>query len=184
MSLLPTLDALTLFFACLAVGLGLTHLASGAAFGQESNLPWAIDLWGAIRQPTQVYEIITSLLTLGLIWIRRPNSIPGSDFLYFVALSSLSRLIIEAFRGDSTLVFGGLRLAQILAWLVLGTSFLCFELLKAEERARSPAENVDHLIEVNSQIGGSAKLNSIKMNKTKKNKAKSKKATSRSRHNH
>ena len=145
--LLSTLDALAPFLACLAVGLALSHLASGAAFGDESNLPWAIDLWGAMRQPTQVYEIVASLLTLLLIWKRKPNSRPGGDFMIFVALTSLGRLVIEAFRGDSTLVLGGFRLAQILAWLALAASILCIEILQAKQAPTSPATFGNHLNE-------------------------------------
>lgn len=131
-SLWSTLDALTLFFAALAVGLGFSHLASGEAFGQETNLPWAINLWGAMRHPTQIYEIIASLLTLGLLWFRKANSKPGSDFLLFVALTAASRLIIEAFRGDSTLIFAGLRAAQLAAWIILAFALLALEFLKPQ----------------------------------------------------
>ena len=35
----PTLDALTPFFAILFIGMGLSHLASGIAFGKETDLP-------------------------------------------------------------------------------------------------------------------------------------------------
>jgi phosphatidylglycerol---prolipoprotein diacylglyceryl transferase len=133
LSVWSTLDAMTIFFSCLALGFGLSHLASGAAFGQETDLPWAIYLWGSMRHPTQLYEIGASILIIGLIWIRKPNLKPGSDFLFFVALFSSSRLIIEAFRGDSTLIWGGLRLAQILSWLVLAISLMGLEFLKPME---------------------------------------------------
>ena len=119
--------------------MGFSHLASGAAFGQETDLPWAIYLWGAARQPTQFYEIGAAFMIIGLIWLRKPNLRPGSDFLYFVALISFSRLIIEAFRGDSTLVLGGLRLAQILAWLALLISLLGLEFLKPQKMDLIPA---------------------------------------------
>ncbi len=132
LTLWPTLDALTPLLASLAVGLGFMHLASGAAFGRETNLPWGTNLWGATRHPTQIYEILASLSTLGLLWFRKADSKPGSDFLLFAALSSAGRLVIESFRGDSTLVFGGLRLAQIVAWIVLGASLIGLELPKPE----------------------------------------------------
>ena len=130
LSLWSTLDALTLFFASLAVGIGFSHLASGAAFGQETSLPWAINLWGAMRHPTQIYEIIASFLTLGLLWFRKADSKPGSDFLLFAALTAASRLIIEAFRGDSTLIFGDLRVAQLAAWGILAIALLALEFLR------------------------------------------------------
>lgn len=40
LKLWSTLDALTPFFAILAIGLGLSHLAAGTAFGKDTELPW------------------------------------------------------------------------------------------------------------------------------------------------
>ncbi len=62
-----TLDALTPFFATLAIGLHLSELAAGTAFGSPTNLPWGIELWNAVRHPTQVYELLASILILG--WV-------------------------------------------------------------------------------------------------------------------
>jgi prolipoprotein diacylglyceryltransferase len=104
-----TLDALTPFFAVFALGLGLAHLASGSAFGKETTLPWGIELWGAVRHPSQVYEILASLLILGLLWFQRADARPGLHFLTFAALTSgCASLFLEAFRGDSTLDAGRL----------------------------------------------------------------------------
>ena len=114
-----SLDALTPFFATLAIGIAFSHLVSGAAFGQATNLPWAIEQWGALRHPTQAYEIVASLLTLALILIQKSTTRSGSEFLLFVALTSASQLIIEGFRGDTTLILNGLRAEQIVAWLIL-----------------------------------------------------------------
>ena len=38
-----TLDSLTPFFATLAIGLSLSHLAAGTAFGSPTTLPWGIE---------------------------------------------------------------------------------------------------------------------------------------------
>lgn len=121
-----TLDAITPGLAVFAIALGFSHLASGSAFGRPTQVPWGIDLWGARRQPTQVYEILAA----GLIFWMLPSihtrlrsalvtEAPGLLFLIFAALSAFARLIIEAFRGDSPLTVGGLRTPQLLAWLVL-----------------------------------------------------------------
>lgn len=137
-----TLDLLTPFFAWLAIGLGLSHLASGAAFGRETMLPWSIYLWGASRHPTQIYELIAAGLTFGVIWLRRGGTRLGSLFLLWAALAAASRVVIEGFRGDSALVLGGLRLAQIIAWLVLAAALVAMELLpdgaSADTAALSP----------------------------------------------
>lgn len=134
LSLWPTLDALTPLFATAAVGLSLAHLAAGTAFGSPTDLPWGIDLWGATRHPSQIYELIASLLIFGLIWFRKTDRSPGISFLRFAALMAASRLFIEAFRGDSTLIFGGLRLAQIIAWAVVAAALMVSEWIRGKEK--------------------------------------------------
>lgn len=126
----PTLDALTPFFATLAVGLSLSHLAAGTAFGSPTDVPWGIELWNATRHPSQIYELSASLLIFGWLWFRNEAFRPGVPFLTFVALTAAARLFLEAFRGDSTLVLGGLRLAQILAWVVLAGALLTSDSLR------------------------------------------------------
>lgn len=120
----PTLDALTPALAVLVIGTALANLASGVGFGLETSLPWGIELWGAKRHPTQVYEALAASAILLLLWpgrgaIARRLSHPGSQFLIFLALSALSRLTFDAFRADSPALANGWRLAQIQAWLLL-----------------------------------------------------------------
>lgn len=129
----PTLDALTPFFATVMVGIGLSHLASGNAFGKETSLPWGISLHGAVRHPSQVYEVALALFILSLIGLRKPFPIAGAQFLTFLAWTAGAHLFLEAFRGDSTLVFGGLRLGQILAWIVLAVAFLALTRLQSTQ---------------------------------------------------
>ena len=125
-----TLDALTPFFAILAIGLSLSHLAAGTAFGSPTTLPWAIDLWNAKRHPSQIYELIASLAAFGLLWYQKSESPPGILFFTFTALTAGSRLFLEAFRGDSTLVFGEFRLAQVVAWVVLAVVLFASDLIR------------------------------------------------------
>src|SRR5512147_1874155 len=120
----PTLDALTPLLATLAIGLSLSHLAAGTAFGKPTNLPWGIELWNATRHPTQIYELIAALLIFGILWFRKTTSQRGFTFLLFTAMTAGARLFLEAFRGDSTLILGGLRLAQVIAWIVLALAFV------------------------------------------------------------
>jgi len=127
LSLWPTLDALTPLFAIFSFGLGLAHLASGNAFGKETSLPWGIQLWGTMRHPSQVYEVLTSFLILGLLWFQKADSRPGVHFLTFSALTSGAHLFLEAFRGDSILILNGLRVAQVVAWIVLAFSLFLLD---------------------------------------------------------
>ncbi len=125
MPLLASLDSLTPLLAVFQLTLGFAHLASGAAFGALTDLPWGINLWGAHRHPSQVYEILAAGLILALVWpgrgFFRPQK-PGIYFFSFIALSTAARLVLEAFRGDSSLLPGGLRTAQVAAWLLLAIS--------------------------------------------------------------
>jgi phosphatidylglycerol:prolipoprotein diacylglycerol transferase len=129
----PTLDALTPFFATILVGLGLSHLADGSAFGRETSLPWGIELHGAARHPSQVYEVALALFILSLIGMRKPFPAAGAQFLTFLAWTAGARLFLEAFRGDSTLIFGGLRLGQIVAWIVLAIALLALNRLQSKQ---------------------------------------------------
>ncbi len=125
----PVLDALTPAFAFFAIAVHLANLASGNGFGSETQVPWSIQLWGANRHPVQIYEAAAALLILFLLWpgqSRLPITKPGQYFLYFLSMSSASRLLLEAFHGDSRLIAGSFRLVQILAWLILA---LCFYFL-------------------------------------------------------
>jgi prolipoprotein diacylglyceryltransferase len=120
LSLWPTLDALAPAMAGFAVFLALAHMASGDAFGAPTDLPWAIELWGARRHPAQIYELLAAVGILVLL-LRMPaeGNHPGVAFGEFVALSAGARLVLEAFRGDSVLWFGQLRSAQVVSLLVL-----------------------------------------------------------------
>jgi phosphatidylglycerol---prolipoprotein diacylglyceryl transferase len=122
-----TLDALTPYFAILATGIGLSHLAAGTAFGKETDLAWGINLWNATRHPTQIYETLASLLIFGLVWFQKQNPRSGILFLTYAALTAASTLFIQAFRGDSTLIFNGLHQGQVVAWVALAVIFILFE---------------------------------------------------------
>lgn len=124
LALWPTLDALTPLLATLGIALGLAHLASGDAFGMPTNLPWGIYLWGTRRHPSQIYEILASGVTLWMVWPRAESTsaVDGKTFGRFAALSAGASLVIQGFRGDSTIIANGLRLEQIIAWGILAVS--------------------------------------------------------------
>lgn len=127
LSFWPVLDALTPLLAILSIGIGLSHLAAGTAFGKETSLPWGIDLWNATRHPTQIYEILASFLILGLLWFKKQDRHSGIFFLTFAALTTGSQLFIQAFRGDSALILNGLRQGQVIAWAILTVVFILIE---------------------------------------------------------
>ncbi|GMR10708.1 MAG: prolipoprotein diacylglyceryl transferase [Anaerolineae bacterium] len=115
-----TMDALALGLAALAIAVGLANIASGDAFGAPADVPWAIDLWGARRHPTQIYEVLLAVAVFFAIWRLRQKSLaPGILFLAWLSLAAASRLFLEAFRGDSVIVFDALRLPQLLGLAIL-----------------------------------------------------------------
>jgi len=123
LSLWPTMDALTPLFCVMAIAISLAHFASGDAFGTPARLPWSIYLWGEYRHPTQLYETILALVVAVLVWPRyRKDAVTGFRFLLFVILIAVGRIFLETFRGDSTMIFGTLREAQVIAWAVLAAS--------------------------------------------------------------
>jgi phosphatidylglycerol:prolipoprotein diacylglycerol transferase len=130
----PTLDALTPLLAALMVGIGAAHLADGSAFGKETSLPWGIAVNGVTRHPSQVYEIVFAFFILNLIGTRGSLPRAGAQFLTFLAWTSAARLFLEAFRGDSALVFGSLRLGQILAWAALAVAFFALNRLQSTQQ--------------------------------------------------
>ncbi len=139
------LDALTPFFAVFWISMGLANLASGSAFGSTTELPWGIFLWGEVRHPTQIYHIITSVLILVLLFPGSGvlcSSKPGITFLQFSALTSASALLIEGFRGDSSLIFSGIRQNQLFAWLILATSL--FILAYVQFHQKKPHREVEN----------------------------------------
>jgi phosphatidylglycerol:prolipoprotein diacylglycerol transferase len=113
------MDAIAPGLAAFAAGLSLANLASGAAYGEPADLPWAIELWDARRHPTQIYDFVLSLGILLATWrLAVAGGPPGRAFVVFLALLSASRLLTEGFRGDSALLDDGWRLMQLL-WLAV-----------------------------------------------------------------
>ncbi len=124
MPLRLTLDALAPGLAVMGVGVALAHAASGDAFGAPTQVPWRIYLWDDYRHPSQLYELGAALLVLAAWWrVRQRPAAPadsGFNFWLVVALLAGARVFLEAFRGDSLLLPGGLRVAQVWGLLVLG----------------------------------------------------------------
>jgi phosphatidylglycerol:prolipoprotein diacylglycerol transferase len=125
----PTLDAVTSLLTVLGVTLGLAHLASGDAFGAPARIPWAIQLWGEQRHPSQVYETLAALAVGAALWpgtrIAQWSLDPGREglrFWTFLAFSAMACIFLEAFRGDSLLVLNSFRQAQLSGWLILAIS--------------------------------------------------------------
>lgn len=123
-----TLDALTPLAAMIYISTGVSHLASGKAYGAPTGLPWGINLWNATRHPTQIYEICFAVVTFGAVWYaaHHPPKGSGGTFALFSILTSLGYLLTTAFLGDSRYLISGIRVEQLSAYLVLALSLWLF----------------------------------------------------------
>jgi prolipoprotein diacylglyceryl transferase len=131
-----TMDAFTPALSVLLIAFGLAHFASGDAFGMPARLPWSVRLWGEYRHPTQLYETLLAAAVALIVWPRRGVMQPaGIRFLFFIALSAFARILVESFRADSALIFGSLRTAQAVAWIIMAIS-----LGLASTRLRQPRD--------------------------------------------
>lgn len=120
---LLTLTALDCFAApamILLAGLALANLFSGAGYGLPTSLPWAVDLFGGPRHPTQIYELLAALGVFALLCFRPTFwPFPGGALTLATLLYASARLLIEAFRADSWLLVGDIRGAQVLALIAI-----------------------------------------------------------------
>ncbi len=133
-----TLDAFTPVLAVLTIFIGVSHLASGRAYGSPTNLPWGLNLWGDKRHPSQVYEILAGLIILIALWHRFGSQTnPGVTFLLFVTSTAGAHLLLEAWRGDEMLLVAGIRLTQWFAWLLMS---ICLFILDGKMVSHKPAE--------------------------------------------
>lgn len=125
------LDALAPGLAFFMIMIGVSHLLSGNAYGAPTRAPWAVYLWSDYRQPTQLYEIFFALVVFTVILPRMiPANAPGLRFVQFLSLSAVARVFIEAFRGDSAILFDGYRAAQAVGLAIL---IACLALLRSWE---------------------------------------------------
>ena len=125
LSLRPTLDALAPGLAFFMISLGVSHFLSGNAYGAPADLPWSINLWSEQRHPSQIYETLAASLIFLMAWFSTIRSQgTGMNFLLVLAASACARIFLEAFRGDSLLMPGGFRSAQVAGLVVLTATLL------------------------------------------------------------
>jgi phosphatidylglycerol:prolipoprotein diacylglycerol transferase len=101
--------------AVLSVGQFLT----GDAYGVRSDVPWAVELWGAYRHPVQLYVAAALLSILALLWWWRKSAAPGETFWRFVMLYSASTLFLDAFHANEPTWGPGIRTAQVISLVAL-----------------------------------------------------------------
>jgi prolipoprotein diacylglyceryltransferase len=134
LSFWSTLDALTPLFAILTIGLSLSHLAAGTAFGIPTSQPWGIELWNATRHPTQIYAMIASFLIFCLLWFHKQTPHSGMLFLTFASLTAGTQIFLGMFHANSILIFNGIKQEQATSLFVLILCFIFIEIRYAQTK--------------------------------------------------
>ena len=135
------LDSLTPFLGAMIPAYFLSRFASGNGYGFATNLPWGIQLWGAIRHPVQLYLAVAALIPLAIVLIYAPfkNQSPGSVFLLFSAATFSYLLYFTGFQEPGSYTSAGFRIDQILFWIILLASLILFN-----SRTKSTPDMVQH----------------------------------------
>jgi phosphatidylglycerol---prolipoprotein diacylglyceryl transferase len=116
----PILDMAAPGLAVFMGLLALADLAGGQGLGEVTTVPWGIAVWDELRHPVQLYELLFWVLAAALIW-RAGTAIPapGLLFLLFIVFYGAAGVLIEPFRAQSMLTFGGLRAMQVMGLVAL-----------------------------------------------------------------
>lgn len=118
----------------------LGMLLSGEAFGVPAGLPWAVELFGATRHPTQLYYAIAALLSwAALRWLAGRERRPGLLAAGALGLGGVAMLLIEPLRADAALLPGGVRATQL-----FGLALLLGAMLWARSRATGATDPAQH----------------------------------------
>lgn len=145
--LLLFLDALSTGAIVMIAGIYFSNFASGSYPGTITQLPWGVNLAGAVRHPVQIYEIVGALLTGIYLWYllksHESDRYAGKTFFIFMAASSSIRLLLEIFHQQGDMLIG-LRTVQIICFMILIGSFIGLDLVYT----RHPVSNTDIMVDV------------------------------------
>jgi phosphatidylglycerol:prolipoprotein diacylglycerol transferase len=91
-------------------------LLAGIFNGRETDAPWAVEVAGVMRHPTQIYLLLAAFGTYRVLnAVRQTRLRPGQVFLTFLFLHGLSRFVVEFFLDPDVApaVAGPFTLAQV-----------------------------------------------------------------------
>ncbi|MDX1615000.1 MAG: prolipoprotein diacylglyceryl transferase [Candidatus Promineifilaceae bacterium] len=136
-----TLDALAPGLIVALMVVSLADFLAGPGYGVQSNVPWAISVFGIERHPVQLYELLVGAAALAAWWRWLPlRRFAGQLFLVSIAVYSGGRLFVDAYRANAWLTPNGYHIVQIVSLMVLlATVYLLGrETVATQDEARSP----------------------------------------------
>ncbi len=135
---LPVATFADIIAPSLAIGAAIGRigcLLNGCCYGEPTTLPWAINLLGAYRHPTQIYEFFMNLIVFSVVWsMRKRFQIPGMLFWLYLSGYSLGRFGVEFVRVNIT-VWLGLSASQLISLVLFIVSVTAMFLLRREKVA-------------------------------------------------
>jgi len=145
---LPVWKLADLISPLIALGLSFGRIGcflAGCCYGKETSLPWAVvfrnpDSLARLNvplHPTQLYDAANGLaLFFFLSWMEKRKSFDGQIFWLFVFLYSITRFLVEIFRGDPRGFFFADLLSASQAIGTLLAIFSLFMLFYMEKQVR------------------------------------------------
>lgn len=115
-----TLDALAPGLIVAFMTISAADFLAGPGYGVQADLPWSVSLFGILRHPVQIYELLGAALAL-VAWraYRERRDFGGQLFLIAMAVFSAGRLFVDAYRANAALTPGGYHTVQIVALAAL-----------------------------------------------------------------
>ncbi len=100
----------------------LGQFLTGDAYGVPGKVPWAVEIWGEVRHPVQLYVAGALLVGLVLLWWQRRDARPGQLFWQALLVYGAVELFFAAFRANPATWGPGIRTAQVYALLAILTA--------------------------------------------------------------
>ncbi|MEK6885951.1 MAG: prolipoprotein diacylglyceryl transferase [Nanoarchaeota archaeon] len=96
------------FAPALAIGVAIGRIGCyvlGCCYGKITDVPWAIYSFGALRHPTQIYEIIFHSIAFIIMWKKLSKEgdkmKPYTLFPAYILAYAVFRFFMEFIRGDT-----------------------------------------------------------------------------------
>ena len=145
---IPWLKAADISAPAAALGYGIGRigcfLAGDATWGKVTDVPWAMAFPNAVFgwvdpltglpyppgvkvHPTQLYELIQSLIVFGILWpLRKKGYLEGTLFWLYLLLAGSMRFLVEFWRVNPQIALGMTEYQWIsMGLIVLGGFFIC-----------------------------------------------------------
>jgi len=143
---LKFLDAVSMGGVIFVISVFMSSFSSGNDLGSATKLVWGIDFAGKTRHPVQIYEMLTIIALVFIVWFLNKKKIltlpVGGLFFTNAALLATAILILDVFHEYSDYVLGG-RQDQVIAWIILAISLILLEWLYRKENKMSEGKRKD-----------------------------------------